>query len=327
MSSGNGTSPTPIDPAGRVPNAFGRTPNNWGRWGALDERGTANYIEPEMITAAAALITTGRVISCAVTIDFDSNPIPPDRPPPIHYFAFTGSDFLVRQASELGVPQFSGSDDYVNMSLQTGTHWDGLAHVHHEDTLYNGFWIGNTSAHDGARRCSIDQISPGIVGRGVLLDLPRHAGIERLAPGHVISVQELAAAADAEGVSVGRGDILLVRTGHLAWYYALDDKERFWSHGVPGIGSEVVEWLHETQIAALAADTVGVEVVPSEDGSQYPLHSRLIRDLGLTLGEFWSLEELADACADDGRYEFFLSAPPLKIKGGVGSPLNPIAIK
>jgi kynurenine formamidase len=320
--------PPSRDPDGTLRGGSGaRSPNNWNRWGPLDERGTVNFIEPGMVAHAATLITSGRVISCAVPIDFDNVPTPPDRPSPIHYFAFSGVDFLVENEPGASVPAFRGADDYVTMSLQTGTHWDGLAHAHHGDSLYNGYWIGNTSSYAGAQRCSIDRICPGIVGRGVLLDLPRHAGVERLEPGHVISVQELAAAACAQHVTIGRGDILLLRTGHLAWYYSLRDKEEFWSAGAPGVGAEVVGWLHETEVAALAADTAAVEVVPSETGELHPLHSRLIRDLGLTIGELWSLEELAMACAHDGRYEFFLSAPPLTIQGGVGSPVNPVAIK
>ena len=304
-----------------------REPNNWNRWGALDERGTANFIDPAMIARAATLITTGQVISCAVPLDFDTVPVPPDRPPPIHYFAFSGADFLVEGQPEAPVPAFHGADDYVTMALQTGTHWDGLAHAHHEDTLYNGYWIGNTTSYAGARRCSIDRISPGIVGRGVLLDLPRHVDAERLMPGHVISVDELVETARAEGVRIGRGDVLLLRTGHLAWYYSLADKQEFWSGGAPGIGAEVVEWLHMTEVAALAVDNATVEVVPSETGELHPQHSRLIRDLGLTIGELWWLDDLADACADDGRYEFFLLAPPLRIQGAAGSPVNPVAIK
>lgn len=319
---------SPIDAHGRVRSGQGtRAPNNWGRWGPLDERGTVNFIDPAMVTAAASLIRSGRVISCAVTVDFDTVPVPPDRTPPVHHFAFTGTDFLVADTSNAPVPPFRGADDYVYMALQTGTHWDGLAHAHHEGALYNGFWIGNTSAYAGARRCSIDKVSPGIVGRGVLLDLPRQAGTERLAPGHVILADELTAAARAQQVTIGRGDILLIRTGHLAWYYQLPDKSQFWSAGAPGIGRQTVDWLHGTEVAAVAADTPGIEVVPSETGELYPLHSRLIRDLGLTLGELWWLDELAEACAEDGRYDFFLSAPPLKIQGGAGSPINPLAIK
>jgi hypothetical protein len=88
------------------------------------------------------------------------------------------------------------------------------------------------------------------------------------------------------------------------------------------------EWAAERDIAALAMDNIGVEVEPFPEGEQvYPLHVRLVRDLGLTLGEMWWLEDLAAACAADGRYEFFLSAPPLKLSNGVGSMLNPVAIR
>lgn len=327
MSNDAGARGVRIDPDGKVLGAVPRDPNNWGRWGRLDERGTVNYIDAPAIVAAAGLIRTGQVISCAVPVDFGRVPVPPDRPAPVHYFAFAGTDFLgCESSSDSPMPAFNGADDYVHMSLQTGTHWDGLAHAHYDDTLYNGYWIGNTSAYAGAQRCSIDKIGPGLVGRGVLLDLPRYAGVERLEPGRVISVADLSGAAEGQGVRVQRGDILLLRTGHLAFYYQVDPAT-FWSIGAPGIGRDVVDWLHEAEVAAVATDTAGVEVVPSETGENYPLHSRLLRDLGLTLGELWWLEELATSCAEDGRYEFFLSASPLRLTAAVGSPVNPLAIK
>jgi kynurenine formamidase len=139
----------------------------------------------------------------------------------------------------------------------------------------------------------------------------------------------LDACAAAQGVEVRSGDMLVLRTGHLAWFESLDDKRVFDLFGEPGIGHATVDWLRERGIAALAADNTGVEVrppdTPGEDG--FPLHPRLLRELGLTLGELWYLEELADACAADGRWDFFLSAAPLVLAGGSGSPINPVAIR
>ncbi len=123
------------------------------------------------------------------------------------------------------------------------------------------------------------------------------------------------------------GDVLLVRTGHVPWFYTLADKREFWQ-GAPGLGMTTVGWLHEHHIAAVGTDTVVVEVQPAEVAeATLPLHGVLIRDLGLTLGELFDLEALADACADDGCYEFLFVAQPLRIPGAVGSPINPLAIK
>ncbi len=108
----------------------------------------------------------------------------------------------------------------------------------------------------------------------------------------------------------------------------MTDKAEFWSAGAPGLGAETIDWIHEREIAALAVDNVAVEVEPHEDPEAilYPLHIRLIRDLGLTLGEVWWLEELSTECADRGRWDFFLTAAPMNVTGGAGSVINPIAI-
>ena len=281
-----------------------------------------------MVREAASLVKTGRVISCAVGIDPRTTPTPPDRVPMVHLYAWAGTDFLADAVPGVTVPAFSGTDDYCFMPLQTGTHWDALAHSHYQGLIYNGFSVGTISAFAGARRGSIHHLQQSLVGRGVLLDLPRLQQAERLEPGHRITPEELEAAATLEGVTVGRGDLLLVRTGHLGWYRDLEDKSEFWRAGSPGVGSAVVPWLHEREVAALAMDNVGIEVVPHEDSAAgpYPLHSRLLRDLGLIIGELWNLDPLAEACAAEGRHEFFLSAPPLAFHNASGSPLNPIAV-
>jgi kynurenine formamidase len=215
------------------------------------------------------------------------------------------------------------------MPLQGSTQWDGLAHCGFDDALYNGFWIGKVEAYAGATRCSIHHLRETMIGRGVLLDLARRRGVERLAPGHAITADELDDCAEAQNVEIRRGDILLIRTGHAPWYYRLKDKSEFWRDGAPGLGKTTVAWVHRKELAAVAVDNVGVEVEPFEEPYEvaYPLHVRFIRDLGLILGELFWLEELAEACAADGTYEFFLAAPPLNFINASGSPLNPIAIK
>jgi kynurenine formamidase len=306
-----------------------RQPNNWGRWGELDQRGTANLITPEVVSAAAELIQTGEIISCAAPLDA-TGPVHPTRNGMTHFYAYTGADFIAGTEMREHFPNFQGTDDYLIMATQASTQWDGLSHFGYKDTLYNGFWMGNVEQYMGAKRCSIHQMKESLCGRGVFLDIARHKGVERLEQGYAITVDDLEACIEAEGVTIRSGDILIFRTGHLPWWYTLKTAERlsFWD-GEPGLSITCVDWLHEKDIAAVAADNIALEVSPHEGEYEhvYPMHSRLIRDLGMTLGEIWNLEPLSRSCAKDGRYEFFVAAQPLNLTNASGTPLNPIVIK
>lgn len=318
-----------VDVHGKVIGAECRdVPNNWGRWGELDERGTANFIDAACVLRAASLIKTGTTFSLAVPIE-RGGPVHPERADIVHLYAYTGADCVLGGALDEKFPHFQGSDDYIFMPLQGSTQWDALAHSAHDDLLYNGWWAGNVESYGGARRCSIHQLRDTLVGRGILLDVARLRGVERLQPGYAVTDRDLDECARIEGVQISRGDILLIRTGHLGWYYQLTDKSQFWASGAPGLGKASLNWLHEHEVAAVALDNVGGEVEPFEPPYDmiYPLHVRLIRDLGLTLGEVWWLDDIADACWKDKIYDFFLCAPPLYVSKASGSPLNPLAIK
>jgi len=307
-----------------------RSPNNWGRWGELDERGTTNFITPEMIVDATRLVKTGRPYSLAIPLD-RYGPVHPARAGGVvHQFSWTGSDAVIGGALTSSIPGgFQGSDDYIFMPLQGSTQWDALCHYSFDDCIYNGFWVANTESFAGARRLSISEQKDRLNGRGVLLDVAGHLGVTRLEPGFAITCDHLDACAKAQGVRVGTGDIVLVRTGHLAWWYelAMPDRYKFWEAS-PGLSIDTADWIHQHEIAALAADNGAVEVEPFEDPDAiyYPLHARLIRDLGLTIGEVWWLDDLAEACRAQKRWEFFLCAAPLNVSNGAGTPLNPIAI-
>lgn len=307
-----------------------RTPNNWGRWGPADERGATNFITPEVVAEAARLIRTGRVCSLAIPLD-RWGPVHPARAGGVvHQFAWTGSDAVIGGALTSSIAGgFQGSDDYIFMPLQGSTQWDALCHYSFDDCTYNGFWVANTESFDGARRNSIHLQKDRLTGRGVLLDVAAHLGVARLEPGFAITAEHLDACAEAQGVTVRTGDLLLVRTGHLGWWYELEQVERprFWAAS-PGLSIHTAEWIHAHEVAALAVDNGAVEVEPfeEEDSIYYPLHARLIRDLGVTLGELWWLDDLAKACREEGRWEFFLCAAPLNVTNGAGTPLNPIAV-
>ena len=170
----------------------------------------------------------------------------------------------------------------------------------------------------------METLSGGIAGRGVLLDLPRFLGVGRLQSSHVVTPAELDSCAAAQGCEVGDGDIVLVRTG---WIQELREQgPKAYMEREPGIGLPVTEWLTERHVAFVASDNWGVEAVPSASGASMPVHCVVVRDLGMCIGEMFDLEQLARRCAEQDRWCFLFVAQPLVISGGVGSPLNPMAI-
>lgn len=299
--------------------------HNWSRWGDADEIGTANFITPEAIVAASRLVRRGVVFSCAIPLD-EKGPVYPGRQPPKHLMSLSGADYHAGLRS-MGAEGIKFADDYLFAPLQCSTQWDALSHAWYGAELYNGF--AETEVRGtGARKLGIDKLYRHFVGRGVLLDLQRVINDgQRLPQGYAVTAGDLDRAVSHAGVAIGRGDILLIRTGHLPWFYTLKDKREFWK-GAPGLGRTTVPWLHRHELAAVAVDNVTVEVQPAEGtGELLPLHGALLRDLGLTLGEMFDLEPLAADCAEDGVYECLFVAQPLRIPGAVGSPINPLAIK
>jgi len=293
--------------------------SNWGRWGVADERGTANLITPERLVAAGKLIRQGKVFDLGIPVAADG-PNGTHRQNPLHVMLETGQGQQIPCGTRY-------SDDYIAMPSQSSTQWDALAHVYYDDRLYNGFAASSITVK-GAGRCSIDKQAKGIAGRGVLLDVAALYGVEWLPAGTVITPADLDAAAERQGgVQVGAGDVLLVRTGWRRKFLTEHDSAQFLA-GEPGLGMGCCEWLKERDVAAVAADNWAVEVLPGEvPGEFLTVHLVLIRDMGMTLGELLDLEELAADCEADGVWEFFFTAPPLKVTGGVGTPINPLALK
>ncbi len=310
-----------VDAHGKVTGARPGTPNNWGRWGAFDQRGTANLLTAERVRRAAALVRTGEVIALGLPIGrgFD---LQGSRPQVQHLFLRTAGDHLL---GDPGPADVQSADDLVVLPLQASTQLDGHAHVADGDVLYNGFWAGLVTARSGARRLGIHHQGPGIVGRGVLLDVASVHGIDPFET--AIDAAMLTSTATAHGVQVGAGDILLVRTGYLGRWLAVPGERR--RQRQSGLTGDTVDWLAEADVAMVAADNRTVEVVPDPAGGRgaLPFHIAALRDLGLLIGELFDLDALAQACADDGRYEFLFTAAPLPLVNAVGSPLNPLALR
>ena len=300
-----------------VPGARAR--GNWGRWGPHDELGAANFITPELRLAAARLVRRGAVYSLAIPLKAGAIPGSPLRAPMLHHMTIDGGDF----AAGARLPGGNQcADDYIAMPSQTGTHVDGLAHVWYDDELYNGHSASRIRSY-GATRCGIENVG-SLVTRGVLLDIAGHLGVEHLPADHVVSSGELAACAKAEGVEVATGDCVLVRTG---WYRVFaTDRDRYYAAN-PGVGAEGARWLAERSVAVVGADNLAFEPTVGANGFEggdltSAVHRMLIRDYGMYIIELLDLEALAV----DRVHEFMFCAAPLPIVGGIGSPMNPLAI-
>jgi len=304
---------------------------NWGKWGPDDQRGTANYITPELVLAAMRLPSTGQVISLALPYDVAGPQTGTfNRVNPIHQMLATGTDHAAGIQLYAGQPfprNFGYADDTVMMPLQCGTQWDGLSHIFHKGKMWNGYDAGEVTAA-GAARNGIEKLSSSLTGRGVLLDIARYKGVDYLERGYGIKAEDLDGAAKAEGVEVREGDIVLIRTGEMGRCLRERDWGPYAGGDAPGLSFHAAPWLAARRMAAIATDTWGVEVRPNElPDSFQPLHLVMVVNMGLIVGEIFALDALASACATDGRYEFLFVAPPLPFTGAVGSPINPVAVR
>ena len=294
--------------------------NNWGRWGADDERGTVNLITPDVVHAAAASVRSGRTFALAIPLSSDGPQIGmiPGRINPLRTM------LMINDPMTGNIDEFCTSDDTVTMGLQAGTHWDSLAHATYSNRLYNGKPIETLNAR-GAGTCGIDKVGP-LVSRGVLLDVARSKGVEALEPGHALTAADLDAAADYGKVSVRSGDVVLVRTGQIQKLHAGD--KMAYTFPSPGFSMQTALWLHENEVAAVANDTIVFEVFPTEyEDLPLPVHLLHLVEMGLLQGQNWDLEALAADCAQDGQYDFLLTATPEPFVAGLGAPVAPVAVK
>lgn len=331
-------SPDRNDPEGAIAEAA-KAYSNWGRWGADDVLGTLNFLDEAKRREGAALVRRG--VSFSLSQRFDMNGPQKGwrrRTNPVHTMLDTGTDAAL---GNQGFPHgIGGADDVIAMPLQCSTQWDGLGHIFDHGHAWNGRAAEKVVTSDGDLVTGIEHMAPYVAGRGVLLDVGRVIGrgggpsrssaVEsggELPDGFAVTEEHLAATAEAHGVSVGRGDLVVVRTGQLA-RVRRDGWGDYAGGSAPGLSFTTAGWLHRTEIAAIATDTWGFEVRPNEfDNAFQPLHQVVIPNMGLLIGEMWDLEALARDCAADGVYEFWLTAAPLPITGAVGSPVNPIAVK
>jgi kynurenine formamidase len=298
---------------------------NWGRWGDDDERGTLNLIDDEARRRAASSVRTGRAYALGLPLSEEEG---------IQIGLVQGRTNPVLTVVSVNQPLsddpqwICASEDAVTMALQCATHWDALAHVSYGGLLYNGR-PASALSEAGAAWGAIDKLGT-LVTRGVLLDVARAKGVEVLEPGYPIAPGDLDAACELARLEPVPGDAVLVRTGQMHHLRRERSRQALFDYAypAPGLTMATAEWFHARDVAAVATDTFSLEVLPGEDDAGYlPVHLLHLVEMGLTQGQNFVLDELAEACASDGVYSFLLDATPLPFRRALGSPLNPVALR
>jgi len=292
---------------------------NWGRWGADDQRGALNFITPERRARAARTVRDGVTVSCS--LDF---PVVPsvENPMPAQHHMLVAGDALGSTGGDLETAL-----DYIGISFHgmATSHIDALCHVFVAETMYNGFPASDVKSV-GAMKNDIMVARDGIAARGVLLDVPRLLGRPWLELDERIRPAELEAAERAQRVRAEEGDVLLVSTGRDARRAAKGPRSPN-GKGLAGLHPTCIPWLHERRIAVLGSDGIsdGLPGLAVPDWS-VPVHQCCLVAMGVHLLDNLDLSRLSAACAERERWEFLFAVAPLRVRGGTGSPVNPIAI-
>lgn len=284
--------------------------SNWGRWGADDQQGTVNYITEETRVAAARLVQTGVSVSMAHEVL-------------VEVAADNGNPYEHRMTA-VGSSPGPWSGDYIGVSYHgyAHSHLDALCHRFQFGTMYNGYPESEVT-EDGCAQLSITAFENGIFGRGIIMDFPRMNEVQWLDNGTGITPEWLDAWEQSTGITVGSGDIVLIRTGR--W----DRRNEFgpWNLAAEsaGLHASAVEWLRDRQVAIVGSDSA-LDVKPSGvEGYDSPVHALVLVALGMPIFDNLDLDAVAAEAIRHNRWEFLLTTAPLRVGGGTGSPLNPIA--
>jgi len=288
--------------------------SNWDTWGTRSGRGTLNHLTPERAASAARLVQAGISVSLSLPMSGDSRP---DNPVPAQHRMTHLADADTER--EQFIQDYVGSDYHHDGH----SHLDALCHVSYHGKLFTG--VPDSSAtEDGAALGDVGTVTDGIVGRGVLLDIPRLHGQAWSEPGDQVTPDELEAAEQAQQIRVQPGDLLLVRTGHNRRLAELGPWDTAQSKA--GLHPTTARLLHERCVAVLGCDTNSDAAPSTTPGVGFPIHILAINAMGLFLLDYLQLEDVANQCERMGRWEFLCVIAPLRLPGGTGSPVNPIAV-
>ena len=286
-----------------------------GQWGSDDRRGALNHITPARLLAAAREVQLGRSVTMASPLADSAadNPEPGAR----------NMKHLPGERSDVAGLSFASDHLVMNVHGDVDSHVDALCHVNYQGTLYNGV-APDAVTSQGASELSVDDARDGIVGRGVLLDIPAVRGVSWLEPGDCVTAADLAAAQRAQQVEVGPGDLLFVRVGHRLRRQELGPWDVARSRA--GLHPLAMEFLAERGVAALGSDGNSDTAPSLVDGVDFPVHVLAINAMGLHLLDYLQFDDVLPACMAAGRWSFLCVVAPLRLPGGTGSPVNPIAI-
>jgi kynurenine formamidase len=316
-----------------VPGKWGKR-GNWGRWGENDKRGMLNYITPEMVVQAAALVKKGKVYALGEELTADvPRVITPARVGIQIIQEADGYDRVAAKSGDFDTKRYQVGASFTFMHNHTGSHLDTLGHIYQENALYNNLPAPKPAGTAQGDAASVIEM----VGRGVLLDVAGYKGTDPLPVDYWITLDDLQNTAKAQNVEIRKGDILLVRTGWRKTWGEPDDAGRLdaahtkWHRPQPGVGPDSLKFLNDMEIVAIGSDNAAVEwgfpAKPNYTRKAFgflalPLHVDFIWNRGAYIMEILNLDELAK----DRAYEFLFSLGPLLLKGGIGVPINPIAI-
>ena len=280
---------------------------------ASDTLGAINHLSPEKVLQAAKLVRTGKTYPLGVVTGWDTPAYPP------RHYAITIIQPGWHNGPTMGANKATGNDDLLYTWMGIGSQLDGLGHMGIDHVYYNGLRPKDFVDATGLKQLSIDKLPP-IVGRGVLLDMTRYFKLNPLPAGTVFNEDEIKAQAQAQGVTIGSGDVVLFHTG---WLSLADDAERFMA-GQPGIGVGGARYLASLDVVAIGADTWGLEAVPGEDPELvFPVHPELLAKNGIYILENMNVGELAE---DEGWEFLFVLGQP-RFEGAVQAVINPVAIR
>ncbi|MCA9124601.1 MAG: cyclase family protein [Planctomycetaceae bacterium] len=286
--------------------------SNWGRWGADDQLGTLNLITPERRKEAARLVREGISLSLARNAETTSAA---DNPSPFE-------QVMLKTGGEPG-NQWAMDNYSVSYHGFAHTHMDSLCHLLYRGKMYNGFSQAEITMR-GTAKLSIHNAKSGILTRGVLIDIPALRGVEYLEPATPIYPDELTAWENRAVIRIGSGDVVFFRTGRWARRAAKGP----WSVqelGAAGLHASCASWIRERDVAMVGSDAA-MDVIPSGiPGVTHPIHLLTLNSMGVHIFDNCDLEALSRQCMQLGRWEFLVTAAPIPVEGGTGSPLNPIA--
>ena len=284
--------------------------------GADDRRGALNNITPAEVLAAAAEVRSGRTVSLARPIE---NVPSADNVSPLQH-EMTG-----HAADRIRVPglEFAADRFRMNVHGDADSHIDALCHVIYDNHLYNGVGV-ETVTSTGASALTIETDHDGIVGRGVLLDIPRVRGIRWLEPGDHVTVDDLVAAEREQDLRVEQGDLLFVRVGHSRRRTEVGPWDAASTRA--GLHPTAMEFVADRQVAVLGSDSNSDTAPSTTEDVAFPVHVLAINAMGVQLLDYLQFEELVPLCEEANRWSFLCAIAPLRLPAATGSPVNPIAI-